>query len=172
MSEKKQFLEIGKIINTHGVRGEVKIDPWCDSPEVITNLSNILLPAQDGNLREVRVTRAFVGRGQAVLALEGVSDMDAALRLKNTVVYAKREDIPLEEGASFIADLIGLPVTDADTGRVYGTVKDVSQMPSSDMYTVKTEKGDVLFPAVREFVVKVDTEEGIFIRPIPGFFEE
>ena len=169
---KKPYLECGKIVGTHGVRGEVRIESWCDSPEVITNLPKILLPGQDGNLKEVRITRAFVGRGQAVLALEGISDMDAALRLKNTVVYAKREDIPLQEGATFIADLIGLPVTDADTGRVYGKIKDVSQMPSSDMYLIETKAGDVLFPAVEEFVVRVDLEEGVFLRPIPGFFEE
>ena len=169
---KQAYLECGKIVGTHGVRGEVRIESYCDTPEVITKLPTLLFRDGAGNFTARKVTRAFVGRGQAVVALEGVSDMDAAILLKNTVVYAKREDIPLEEGAVFIADLIGLPVIDADTGRVYGEIRDVRQMPSSDMYTVKTRTKEVLFPVVEEFLDRVDTETGVYIRPIPGFFDD
>ena len=169
---KQAYLECGKIVGTHGVRGEVRIDAYSDTPLVVASLPEILFRDENGNYTAKRVLKGFVGRGQAVVRLEGVDDMDSAIRLKNTLVYAKREDIPLAEGATFIADMIDLPVIDADTNRIYGKIRDVSQMPSSDMYTIETEGGTVYFPAVKEFVVRVDTEEGVFIRPIPGFFEE
>ena len=148
------------------------MESYCDTPEILASLPAIYFQDEKGNFVAKKVLRGFVGRGQGIVRLEGIDDMDTAISQKGKVGYAKREDLPLEEGASFIADLIGLPMIDADTGRVYGTVLGVSQMPSSDMYTVKTKAGEVLFPAVKEFLVRVDTETGIFIRPIPGFFED
>ena len=171
-SMKQAYLECVKIVGTHGVRGEVRIESYCDTPDVITKLPTLLFRDGAGNFTARRIMRAFVGRGQAVVALEGVSDMDAAILLKNTVVYAKREDVPIDEGAVFIADLIGLPVIDAQNGRVYGKLLDVRQMPSSDMYVIKTRVKEVLFPVVDEFLDRVDTETGVYIRPIPGFFDD
>ena len=81
-----------------------------------------------------------------------------------------REDFVIEEGAYFVADIIGLPVIDADSGRVYGRVKDVTDSPASRLYVIDTPAGEVLLPGVKEFVKKVDTESGVYITPIPGFF--
>lgn len=148
------------------------MESYCDAPEILASLPHIYFQDEKGNFVAKKVLRGFVGRGQGILKLEGINDMDTAITQKGRIGYAKREDLPLEEGASFIADLLGLPVIDADTGKIYGTVEEVSQMPSSDIYTVKAPKGPVLFPAVKEFLVRVDLEEGIFIRPIPGFFED
>ena len=168
---KEKELLCGKIINTHGVKGVVKAESFCDSPKVLASLSRILLKKEEGNFDMRRVLSASVAKGFVLLHLEGVDTMDDAILLKGTSLYALREDIPLKKGAYFLADIIGLPVIDADTGVHYGTVTEVNPMPSSDMYTVKTPDGkEVLFPAVKEFLVKVDTDEGIFIRPIKGFF--
>jgi 16S rRNA processing protein RimM len=109
----------------------------------------------------------------AILSLAGYTDRDAALSLRGKLLYARREDIPVPEGGALIADMLGLPVLDADSGRLYGRLADVQQAYASDMYDIETEGGGhVLFPAVAEFLDRVDTDEGIFIRPIPGFFEE
>ena len=98
--------------------------------------------------------------------------MDTAEMLKGSVIYARREDIPIEEGSVFISDMIGLPVIDANTGKEYGTLKDVQNLGSSDLYVVTTPKGERLIPAVSEFVSEIDVEKGIFVTPIPGLLED
>ena len=145
--KKNRFLECGKIINTHGIRGGVKLECWCDTPEDLTSLKKVYFLEGDAHT-EHKVKRASVFKQFVLMELDGVGDIDAAMRLKGTVVYADRDDIRIEEGSYFIADMIGLDVIDADTGRVYGTLTDVTDGVASQIYTVKTEKGDVLFPAV------------------------
>ena len=81
-------------------------------------------------------------------------------------------DIELEEGDFFIADIIGLPVFDVDTGKKYGKIKDADFDRHTPLYTIETENGDVLFPAIDEFVKEIDIERGVKIRPIAGFFDE
>ena len=103
--------------------------------------------------------------------IEGINDVDTAMALKETVVYAERDDIPLEEGDYFIIDLVGLPVIDVDTDVKYGTVSDVFNAGASDIYTVKTENGDRMIPAVPEFIIRIDLESGIYVRPIEGMFD-
>lgn len=168
---KEKELLCGKIINTHGVKGVVKAESYCDSPKVLASLSRILLQNKEGNFDMRRVLSASVAKGFVLLRLEGVDSMEDAILLKERNLYALREDIPLKKGAYFLADIIGLSVIDADTGAVYGEITRVDTMPASDMYTVKTPSGkEVLFPAVKEFLVRVDVDKGVFIRPIKGFF--
>ena len=164
------YLECGKIINTHGVAGAVKLEPWCDSPEVLADLETIYF--KKGELYStLKVLRASVFKRFVLATLEGVTDVDAAAALKETVVYAAREDLPLEEGSHFIADLIGLSVIDVESGRVYGELVEVFNTGASDIYVVKTPDGERMMPAVGEFVKEIDTEKGIFIAPIPGMFD-
>ena len=160
-------------MNTHGVKGAVKIESHCDSPKVLAMLPRLFFQKKEGIYEERKVIKASVGSGRVLAYLQGVDNLDDAIPLKGQTVFARREDLPLAKGAHFIADLIGLPMVDADTGLVYGTVTAVETMPSSDMYTVKEPDGNiVLFPAVKEFLVRIDTEDGIFVRPIPGFFSQ
>ena len=170
---KQPYLVCGTIVNTHGVRGAVKIESHCDSPKVLAELPRLFLQTKEGIYEERKVVKASVGGSRVLAYLEGVETLDDAIPLKGKTVYAKREELPLPKGAHFIADLIGLPMIDADTGRVYGEVTAVENMPSSDMYTVREKNGNtVLFPAVKEFLVRVDAETGIYVRPIPGFFTD
>lgn len=169
MSEKKEFLEIGRIINTHGVRGEVKIDPWCDSPEDFCDLTRIYLE----NKKEFAVSHARVINGNFILcSLSEIKTLEEAVKYKNKVIYAKREDLNLPEGANFICDLLGLPVIDADTGKVYGKLTDVLQYTCQEVYEVTGEDGaKTLIPNVPAFIKECDLDKGIFITPIDGFFE-
>ena len=169
---KQPYLECGKITNTHGVRGALKVESYCDTPHVLASLPQLFLH-KNGIYEAHKVTKASVGGGKVLLQLADVLSLDDAILLKGKTIYAKREDLPLAEGAHFIADLYGLPVIDADTGKCYGEILSVEDMPSSEMYTVLTpSKKQVLFPAIPEFVVRVDVDAGVYIRPIPGFFEE
>ena len=105
--------------------------------------------------------------------LEGIDDLDRAISYKNTTVYADREDLPpLPEGAHYIVDLIGLPVINSGSGKVYGTLADVTNSGASDIYEISTEKGPRYMPAVPEFVREIDLERGIFVQPIEGMFDE
>ena len=167
---KKQYLECGKIVNTHGVKGAVKLESWCNTPEDLAELGRIFV--EDGeNKKVLKVKHASVFKQFVIAELEGITDFDAALALKNTVVYAARDDLTLEEGDYFIADVIGLPVIDADNGKEYGKLKDIINRGASDIYVIDTPDGERMMPAVEEFVKEVDLERGIFVLPIEGMFD-
>lgn len=167
---KKAYLECGMIINTHGIAGAVKLEPWCDSPEVLASLPCVYF--KKGEVYSaVKILKASVFKRFVIATLEGVNDIDAASALREKVVFAAREDLPLEEGDNFIADLIGLPVIDAESGRVYGTLSGVINNGATDIYEIETPSGQRLMPAVDEFVRSIDDEKGIFITPIEGMFE-
>ena len=169
---KQPYLECGKIINIHGFRGAVKMESYCDSPTVLAHLGTLWLRAGEG-YRPVRVLRASVFRQFVIAELDGVENEDAANRLRGVTVYAAREDLPLREGAYFIADLIGTPVRHADTGEAIGTLTDVTTGATADLYTVTlTDGGQALIPAVPAFVVRTDPDDAIYIRPIPGLLGE
>ena len=121
---------------------------------------------------EVTVISGSVQKDKVLLTLDGVETVEAAILLKNTVIYANRDDIPIKKGSFLIADLIGLDVIDANSGRIYGTLTDVIQGGSGDIYDIKTEKGSALMPAVKEFVKEIKLDEGIYVTPIKGIFDE
>ena len=167
---KNQYLECGKIINTHGVKGAVKLESWCDSPSVLSSLKCIYM-SQKGQYIPMKVLRASVFKQFVIMELDGVNDIDAAMLLRNTVVYADRSDFDLEEGDYFIADLLGLPVMDAETKQVYGTLKEVINRGASDIYVIDTSMGERMMPVVDEFVKRVDPDEAIFVSPIEGMLD-
>jgi 16S rRNA processing protein RimM len=167
----EKYLQAGKIINTHGVGGRVKLEHWCDSPEVLAGLDTLYFKRGDGFFPRA-VTSASVMKGRFVLAkLEGIDTLEEAAKLKNTIVYADRDDLPLEEGAHFISDLIGLDVFDVDTGDRLGTLVDVQQSAASQLYEIDTGRGMALVPVVSEFVKRVDPPTGIYIKPIEGLLD-
>ncbi len=181
----KQYLACGKIINTHGVRGDVKIDPWTDEPEVYQELETVYalsVPkgqeerAEDEKIRVSRglkVVKASMFKGFVLCHFEGVEDFDAANKLKNYTLYVNRDDIPREEGTVFVADLLGLPLIDADNGTRYGKIKDVINRGAGDIYDVDVGKKDtVYFPAVKAFIDRIALGEAVYIRPPKGLFDE
>ena len=170
---KKTYLECGKIVAAHGVRGLMKIESWCDSPKVLAMQKRIFLAEGDGCYKEVSVESATLMGELVLMSLSGFSDRESAQAMKNTVIYLKREDIPLKPGAVLLADMISLPVYDAATGVLYGKVKDITDSVASRLLVIETEEGkEVLLPDIKEFVKEISVDRGVFITPIPGFFEE
>jgi len=167
---KKEYLECGKIINTHGIAGAVKIDPWCDSPEVLASLKQVFIKRGE-SYEKVKVLRASVFKRFVIATLEGVNGIDGAQALRDTVLYAAREDIPLGDGDFFISDLVGLEVKDAGDGKVYGKLCGVINNGASDIYEIETPDGIKMMPAVPEFVVSVDPDKEILVSPIEGMFD-
>ena len=169
---KKEYIECGKICSPHGVRGALNVEHWCDSASVLTSQKRVFFAEKDGSYKEMRVVSASCGGKFVIMTLDGIDSRELAQAEKNRIMYLHRDDIPLGEGASLISDMIGLPVIDIDTGRVYGTLSEVNDGVSSKLYTVKCESGEVLIPGVPEFIKEIDVERGVFVRLIPGFFPE
>ena len=169
--EKNQYLECAIVINTHGVRGDVKLESLCDAPEVLASLERVFV-LEGGKYREIEVKRASVFKQFVLATLEGVDDMDKAAAMKGTMLYASRDDFELEDGDFFIADLIGLPVIDNKDGKIYGKIKDVINRGASDIYVVTTPSGERMMPVVEEFVKRVDLESGVYVEVIPGLLTD
>lgn len=148
------YLEAGKIVNTHGIRGELKIQPWCDSPEFLCGFDTLYIDGQP-----MEVCSARVHKNCVLVTLDGVDDIDAALRYKNKIVSIAREDADLPEGKHFVADLIGLEVRNAETGAVLGRLTDILTYPAQDIYVVKGEHS-YMIPAVDAFIKGHYVEEG------------
>lgn len=160
----KKFLEAGQIVNTHGIRGEVKIVPWCDTPEFLCDFDVLYI---DGKPVEVKLAR--VHKANVIAKLAGVNDVDAAMALKNKVVSIDRSDVELPEGRHFIADLIGLEVRDADSDAALGVIDDVLTPPASEVYVVKGNGKEYMIPAVDEFLIETNIEGGyVRVRLIEG----
>lgn len=163
-SVKNKFLEAGQIVNTHGIRGEVKIVPWCDTPEFLCDFDVLYI---DGKPVQVEDIRAH--KGNVLAKLAGVSDIDAASALKNKIVSIDRSDVELPEGRHFIADLIGLEVRDADTGAVLGVIEDVLTPPANEVYVVRGGSKEYMIPAVDEFLAETNVDGGyVRVRVIEG----
>lgn len=169
---KKQYLECGKVCSAHGVHGALKVEHWCDTPKVLASQKRVFFAEKNGEYKEMRVTASSTGTRFVLLTLEGIDSREAAQAEKNRILYLHRDDIPMKKGTVLIADMIGLPVIDVDTGRVYGELSAVDDGVQGKIYTVRTDKGDVILPGVGDFIKEIDTERGMFVRVIPGFFAE
>lgn len=165
----EKYLECGKIINTHGVKGAVKIESWCDSPEVLCGLPVMYYKKKDEFL-PLHVQKASVHKGCALVYFDGVDTVEGAGLLKNRVVYADRDDMEIGDDRVFVADIIGLDVFDERTGERLGVLADLIESPASDLFSVTTPGGEVLVPAVDEFIGHID-DTGVYLRPIPGMFD-
>lgn len=152
---KSQFLEAGQIVNTHGVQGEVKIVPWCDSPEFLCGFDTFYIDGAPVKVRAARVHKTSV-----LARLEGVDDVNDAMRLKNKVIHIDRSGVVLPEGRHFIADLIGLTVLDDDTGAALGTIAEVLTPPAHEVYVVQGEGKRYMIPAVDAFLRGTNVDEG------------
>ena len=163
VSMKKQFLEVGKIVNTHGVHGQVKITPWTSRPDFLCAFEYVYL---DG--KRVGILSSSVHKDYVIAALEGIASIDDAIPLKNKILYIDRDDAPLQKGEHFIQDLLDLQVFDASSGTKLGVIADVLTLPSSDVYVIRGNR-EILIPAVPEFIREINVDEGyVTVRLIDG----
>ncbi len=168
---KKQYLECGKMVTTHGVLGEIKVQPWCDAPEELAQIATLYL---DGGKSPLEVERGRVHKNMALLKLKGIDSIEQAQLLRGKVLWAHRDDIPLAEGQHFIQDMIGLTVVDADDGHTYGTLSDITETGANDVYHITFPDDSVrLIPAIPQVVISTDTDAGMMrIRPLKGLFDD
>lgn len=166
----KKYLEIAKIVSVHGVRGEVNAQAWCDSPKILCGLKKLY--SKDGAVVYTLERARPKGDETAILKLKGVDSPEAAQTLRNRILYADREDIKLESGSYFIADLIGLEVFD-EAGNGYGKISDVLSTGANDVYEIEKGGKKYYIPAIPSVVLKTDIEAGrMTIFPMEGLFDE
>jgi len=152
--EKQQYIEAGKIVNTHGVAGEVKIEVWLDSPQFLRRFPRVFVNGAEKKLLSGKVQKGFL-----IAKLEGVDDVNAAMTLKGKTITVDRNDVRLPHGTFFVQDILGASVVD-ESGTEIGKLSDVLERPAHNIYVVQGET-EHLIPAVPEFILKTDAEAGI-----------
>ncbi len=142
------FIEAGEIVNTHGVRGEIKMLPWLDSPEDMRGFTRCRIGGKDYAITACRVQNTC-----NLLKLEGVDTMEAAQALRGKTVTLYRED--MDEDVIFAGDLIGMEVF--SQGEKIGELTQVLDYPGNQVYVVKGER-EYMLPAVKEFILSTDLD--------------
>ncbi len=167
----KKYLEIGKIVAVQGLKGEVRTEPWCDSPDFLCEFDTLYF---DKGKTPLEVERSRPQKNIVIMKIKGVDTVEQAQLLRNKILYMDREDVELEEGAYFVQDLIGLTVIDNDSGRDYGKICEVSFTGANDVYHIKDKDGAVrLIPAIPDVVKSTDIGEGVMkIHVLEGLFDE
>lgn len=150
-----EFITAGLIVNTHGIRGEVKLLPQGVEPELLAQCGTLYIGGKPFALAGSRIHK-----GCLLAKLEGVDDMDAALALKGKAVTIRRADVSLPEGGYFDEELVGLAVRDGSTGEELGKVAEVLSYPAHKIYAVRGGKDEYLVPAVPAFIAGIDLPGG------------
>ena len=168
----KQYLETAKIVATHGIRGEVRCQYFCDSAEFLCEFEELFLDKKGE--KPVEITRAYPHKNVVIMKIDGIDTVEDAQKLIGKTLYMNRDDVELDEGVYFIQDIIGLTVKDIESGEVYGKISDVYQNGATDVYSIKKENGrELMFPYIDEVVKKIDIEAGeMLIKPLEGLFDE
>ena len=165
-----KFLEAGKLINTHGVRGEFKFDAWCDDFSQYLKVKKFYFSNDGTQEYKVSSIRKF---GKFMLVkFEGIETLDDALKYKGKIIYVDREDVPKKDGAVFIADIIGLPAIDISSNEPFGKIIDYTNKGGGNLYEIETKNGNICYiPAVDAFTKKIDTETGVYFELIEGLVD-
>ena len=161
-------LEVGQIVNTHGIKGEIKVVPFTDDISRFDKLKKVYVKTKkESKLYQIEGVRYH--KNMVLLKLQGIDNPEQAELLKNSFLEIDREDaVPLKEGTYFIADLIGLEVY-TDEGKLLGKVDDIYNTGANDIYVVKDELGKtILLPGIKDVIKQVILDEKIIVHLIPG----
>lgn len=162
--DRKSMLEAGRLVTTHGIKGELKLQPWCDSAEFARKIKTFYL-----NGEPLKIISRRVHKNALLITIDGIDTVEKAKFLVGKILFFRREDAPLPENSYFIADLIGLSVFDNRTQTVIGKITDVLQRPANDVYVVSDGENEALIPAAGDFIDSVDLESGVMkVNTIEG----
>jgi len=167
----KAFLEAGKIVGTHGVRGELRVQPWCDSPDFLAGFKTFYFDPKGKNAVTAESARAH--GNLVLLRLNGVESIEQASLLRNKILYISRADAKIDENGWFVQDLMGCIVFDAVSGANLGELTDVSRTGANDVWHVTKDEREYLIPAIPDVIKSVDVVGGIIkITPLKGIFDD
>ncbi|GHU84977.1 ribosome maturation factor RimM [Clostridia bacterium] len=164
-----EHIEVGKIVGLHGLKGDIKIYPWCDDPSHILEVEELYVDGTKQNFFDRREHKRII-----LAKIEGADTLEVARRYINKIIYIRRSEIKLDEGEFLIRDLLGMSVVDNQTGVTYGKIFNVIKTGSNDVYEIKNESGKVfLIPAIKSVIKMVDLEQNVMkITPIKGLFDD
>lgn len=168
----EDVFQVGAIANTHGLRGEVKVYPTTDDPARYRELEEVIADTGKQQMTlELERVRFF--KQMVIVKFKGIDDINDAEKYKGAKLYVTRENaLDLGEDEYFVADLVGLRA-ETEEGEELGTLKDILQTGANDVYVIRQGNGkDLLVPAIRDCVKKIDTENGrIVVHLLPGLRE-
>ena len=162
-------LEIGQIVNTFGIKGFVKVNPWVNDVTRFDDLKKVYIKIRK-ELKELEIEEVKYHKNQVLLKFKGVETVEQAEMLRNAILEIDRKDaIPLAEGEYFIADLLESEVY-TDEGEKLGILEDIFNTGSNDIYVVKNELGkSILLPRIKEVFKEIDVEnKKIIVHLIEG----
>ncbi|HEY8888858.1 MAG TPA: ribosome maturation factor RimM [Clostridium sp.] len=162
----KDFMSVGQIGKTHGLKGEVKVFSLSDSLERFKKLKSVYI---DGELRKIEGCKLQTDK--VILKIEGIDSIEQADLYRNKYLMVSREDaVKLTEGSYYVADLIDCVVYD-EAGEELGKVFDVLSTPGNDVYWVKG-KEELLIPVLKDIVISIDIDKHIIIiKPVKEWQE-
>lgn len=168
---KKQFLDTGKIVGTHGIKGEVRIENWSDSPSFLAGFKRLYLDEKGESFIEVN---SRPHKNIILAKIKGVDTIEQAEKMRGKIVYINRDDIKLEEGAYFVQDLLGIEVKNADNDTYYGKISDVLRTGANDVYEITSDdKKKYYIPVIDDVIAEINLdEEYVLIRPLKGIFDD
>ncbi|MDO5014439.1 MAG: ribosome maturation factor RimM [Clostridia bacterium] len=168
---KVKYLNIGKIVSTHGLKGELRVYPLCDDFDFFSHFKKVYLGEE---YREFEVESSRPQKNIFLLKLVNVDSIDIANTLRDMSIYAKRDEAPkLELNKFYICEIKGMKVVDNDTGKEYGKLTDVMVMPANDVWQITKNGKEYLLPAIKDVISSVDFEANVIkIVPMKGIFED
>ena len=159
----KQFLEVGKLNNTHGIKGELKMQLWCDDINYLKQFKTLYF--DDKGEKSVEVLSVRPQKNLAIIKIKGIDTIEQAEMIKGKVLYCDRNDAKIDENANYIVDI--------DTEEEYGKVVDVLNYGSCDIYDTESWGKHTLIPATPDIVKEINTEyQVIKIKAMKGLFDE
>jgi 16S rRNA processing protein RimM len=167
------FLAVGKIVKPFGIRGEIVVRSYADSPSRFERLKAVFVGREESSAREMKVERVAAGARGVRLKLAGIDDRTAAESVVGALLFVDgRHRVKPSPGRYFVHEVIGLQVCD-ESGRVLGTVREILKLPAQDVYVIERHGRELMIPAVREFIREIDPAAGVVrVRLIEGMLEE
>ena len=167
----QDYIDAGRIVNTHGVRGEMRVKPLGDDAGFLSGFDTLYYDGE--GQKPVRVVSARPHSNVTLLKLEGVDTMEKAESLRGRKLYISKAQAKLPQGSYFVDDIIGLQVIDEAGGEVLGTISAVQAYPANDVWFIRSGEREVLIPNIPTVVKKVCIQEGkVYIHKMKGLFED
>jgi 16S rRNA processing protein RimM len=172
MSKRSEPFLLGKVVATHGIKGQLRIAVYSGEFETILSLSSLMLKGPDGGMATFEVATSAAHGKKVLIALKGYGTINQALHLVGRELYATREQMPeLTEGEFYWCDLLGLKVM-TDGGELLGLLVDIIATGSNDVYVVKNDEREYLIPALEDVVLEINLDDGIMkVSPPEGLFD-
>lgn len=167
----KKYLETGKIVATQGLKGEVRVDPWCNDVDFLCQFNKIYL--DKNGIEPIKIISCRKQKNIVIMKLENVNDIDEAKKLCGKAIYIDRDDVKLDDDEYFIQDILDIDVFDNETDAYYGKITDVFKTGANDVYEItNSENKKYLIPVINGVVLSTDIENGVMkIKPLKGIFD-